>query len=96
MISPDSVVVVSEDLTTADLGGEAIVLDVKSGNYFGLNEVGAFILETIRQPQPVRVVVERMLEIYDATPEQILEDVLAFLNQLKSHGLVEVTNEHLA
>ncbi|RMF60886.1 MAG: PqqD family protein, partial [Bacteroidetes bacterium] len=41
-------VTVSDDLTTADLGGEAIVLDVKSGNYFGLNEVGAFILECIR------------------------------------------------
>ncbi len=89
-------VTVSDDLTTADLGGEAIVLDVKSGNYFGLNEVGAFILECIRQPVSVREVIDRMLEEYDATREQITQDVVQFLQQLQEQGLIRVTDERLA
>lgn len=89
-------VTVSDDLTTADLGGEAIVLDVKSGNYFGLNEVGAFILECIRQPVSVREVIDRMLKEYDATREQITQDVVQFLQQLQEQGLIRVTDERLA
>ncbi len=92
VITEKSIVVMADNLTAAELGGEAILLDVKSGNYFGLNEVGVFILELIKQPRPVGYVVEKMLEEYDATPEQITTDVLAFLNQLREQGLIQETN----
>ncbi len=85
-------VVMADNLTAAELGGEAILLDVKSGNYFGLNEVGVFILELIKQPRSVSYVVEKMLEEYDATKEQVTADALAFLNQLREQGLIRETN----
>ncbi len=92
VITEESIVVMADNLTAAELGGEAILLDVKSGNYFGLNEVGVFILELLKNPRSVKYVVGKMLEEYDATSEQITADVLAFLNQLREQGLIRETN----
>ncbi|MFK7848124.1 MAG: PqqD family protein, partial [Rhodothermales bacterium] len=35
----------------ADLEGEAVLLNIQSGRYFGLNEVGTSIWSLIKEPQ---------------------------------------------
>ncbi len=94
VLNTDSVVVVSDDLTTAELGGEAILLDVKSGNYFGLNEVGTFIVDLVRQPTSVASIVDIMLREFAVDPEDLQRDVMNFLSQLYDQGLVVIRNSN--
>jgi len=89
VITDNSIVVVSDDLTTAELGGEAILLDVKSGNYFGLNEVGAYILELSKEPRSVASIIDNMLQEFDVEAERLTSDVQAFLVQLHRQGLIK-------
>jgi len=52
-ILPESIVVVSKDQISCDLAGEAAILELKSGTYFGLDEIGATVWNVIVQPRRV-------------------------------------------
>ena len=81
MTIPDSVVF-------RELDGEAVLLDLQSGQYFGLNAVGTRIwqlLAELRRPQPV---LEAMLEEFDVPAAELEADLLQLLGQLAEHGLI--------
>lgn len=82
---------VAPGLASADLGGEAVVLDPKAGQYFGLNEVAARIFELVQKPKTFVDVEEALLREYDVDREQLRRDIGAFVDALVARGLVEVT-----
>ena len=82
MIRENSVIAVEENLTVAELEGEAVVLDLSSGRYYGLNKVGARVLELAKQPTPVGEILEALRQQYDVEAEQLKRDVLAFLQTM--------------
>ena len=53
MITTDSIVVASPDQVSSDLAGEIVMLNLASGTYYGLDEVGARIWNLVQQPTPV-------------------------------------------
>ncbi|MGH2415258.1 MAG: PqqD family peptide modification chaperone, partial [Microcystaceae cyanobacterium] len=52
-ISESSIVVAGVEQISSDLGGEAVILNLKSGVYHGLNQVGAKIWNIIQHPTMV-------------------------------------------
>lgn len=92
-ISTDSVVVAVSEQMTADLSGEAIILHLKTNNYYGLNAVGAGIWELVQSPVSVSEIRDRMLAMYNVLPGQCEQDLLALLGELASLGLIRVSNE---
>ena len=56
---------------------------------FSVNEVGAAIWEELDGARPLGDVLVRLLERFDATPEELAEDVFEFVEQLEAAGLVE-------
>ena len=93
MIKEDSIVVAAEGLATADLGGEAVIFDAESGVYYGLNEVGASVLELVEQPRSVRDVIEALLQEYEVTADRLRRDVLALLEKMEEQGVIRVNND---
>lgn len=89
-ITLDSVVVASDGISVADLDGEAVVLDVNSGHYFGLNEVGARVLKLSERPVSVEQIIKAILEDYDVGVDTLTADVIGFLREMEEAGLVEV------
>lgn len=83
-------VVVSNRLAVADLGDEAVVLDPSSGNYFGLNEVAARILELAHEPTTVGEIVDRLLGEYNVSRDRLTADVAAFVDDLGRRGFLDV------
>lgn len=53
-----------------------------------LNPVGAYIWQLLPQVDSPGEIVERILEEYDAEPEEVAQDVEAFLEQLRSLGIL--------
>lgn len=60
-LSPQSIVVASQTQMSSDLQDESVILDVKSGNDDGLNDVGASIWAMIQDPTPVAVIQSAIL-----------------------------------
>jgi hypothetical protein len=92
MIHVDSIVSVAKNQVTADVGGELVILNVDSGEYFGLDGVGARIWALIDEA-PRRVLEVRdklLLEYDDVEPERCTEDLLALLQDLHAAALIAV------
>ena len=88
--SPASIVVAIRDQVSADLAGEAAILNLKSGVYYGLNAVGARIWSLIQEPKSVEDIRDAILNEYDVDPERCESDLLQLLQQLAAEGLIEV------
>jgi hypothetical protein len=78
---PDSVVV-------QKVADEMVVLDLESGRYFGLNPTGARMFELLKTCGEPDTVVRLLLEEYDASVEQLDQDLADLVRQLEEHGLV--------
>jgi hypothetical protein len=96
MVEVNSSVVAAKEQVSSDLAGEAVILDFKSGVYYGLNEVGASIWNLIQEPKTVNEIRDAILEEYEVEPEQCDRDLKAILQQLADEGLIEVRNETAA
>ena len=85
-----SIVVAAKDQVSCDLAGEAAILNIKNGVYYGLDPVGARIWRLIQQPRSVDEVRETLVDEYEVEPERCAQDLVALLEQLLAEGLIEV------
>ena len=92
-ISGSSIVVATKDQVSCDLAGEAAILDITSGIYYGLNAVGARIWNLIQTPKTVDEVCQTIVQEYDVEAERCTPDILALLAELVAKGLVAVRHE---
>lgn len=96
MISRDSIIVAAKEQSSSDLEGETIILNLKSGVYYGLKAVGAGIWNLLQEPRTVSEIRDAILVKYQVEPEQCEGDLLNLLRELESEGLVEVKHEAVA
>jgi hypothetical protein len=73
-----------------DMGEEVVILDLKSGTYYGLDDLGARIWNLIEQPASLVTIREAIMSEYEVDAETCDRDILAFLNRMQVAGLVEV------
>lgn len=95
-ISLESVVVAVPDQVSSDVGGEAVVLGLDRGVYYGLNAVAARIWQLIQEPRRLSDVAAVILEEYEIDRARCERDLLALVHQLIAEGLVEVVNGETA
>ena len=96
MITQQSVIVIAPDRLASELAGEMVVLDLKSGAYYGLNEVGTDIWKAIEEPKSVSDIIEIIVAKYDVEREQCELDTIALLQELEATGLIEVKDAAVA
>jgi hypothetical protein len=89
-ISKDSTVMVMDNVVSCDLDGEAAILNMDDGVYYGLDPIGAKIWNFIQKPILIDDVVELILNEYDVEPEHCREDILELIVELMNNGLVEI------
>ncbi|NEP08857.1 MAG: PqqD family protein [Symploca sp. SIO1A3] len=95
-ISKSSIVVVTKEQVSSELNGEAVILDMKSGTYYGLNSIGASIWNLLQQPKSVAEIRDSLLAEYEVEPEQCDRELLALLQDLGTKGLIEIKDETVA
>ncbi len=93
-LSMDTVVQQTPNQVSAAMGECTAVLNMDSGQYFGLNESSAEIWELIDAPKRVSEVCASLKELFQVSDEQCQSEVLAHLTSLVEDGLVEVVDEH--
>ena len=86
-VSLDSSVEISADAIFREMEGEAVILNLESGTYFGLDPVGTRIWQLIEEHGSLRAVFEQMRQEFDVASEQLERDLLRLVTQLAEKGL---------
>lgn len=85
-------VAVKEHLSCS-LQGEAVVLSLKNGKYYGFNAVSATIWETLQSSVTIHQIKTAVMREYDVDPDLCNQDILSFLNKMTKEGLIEILDE---
>jgi hypothetical protein len=80
--------VLSDRVVAAEVDDEAVLLDVRSGQYYGLDEVGSRIWTLLTESHDLDAIVCRLADEYDAAPAVLRSDVSAFVDALVTRGLI--------
>jgi hypothetical protein len=91
-ISDSATVVAAGDLLASKFGDELVILDLRDGVYYGLEDAGAQIWSLLQKPVSVAEIREALVAAYDVEPARCEQDVRALLAELETRGLVIVTN----
>ena len=85
-----AIVTPSPDVLVQELDGEAVVLNLNSERYFGLDDVGTRIWQQLREHGRLERVCEEMQKEYDVDESTLLADVLRLVEELIDAGIVTV------
>ena len=96
MITKEVHISASTGIESANLDGEAVILDVNSGLYYGLSTVGARIMDFLKETVQVRKIIDSLETEYDVEKERLESDILNFLNEMEDRGLVQVQDGEVA
>lgn len=66
----------------------AVLLDLESGVYFGLDEVGTRVWTLLAEHKTTDAVCEAMLAEFDVEPDVLADDVRRLVGELQQHGLL--------
>ena len=83
-------VVVRPDVLVRELRGEAVLLNLASESYFGLDDVGAGMWRALTTAPTIEGALDSLLAEYDVTREQLARDLEVFVGKLSAAGLVDL------
>lgn len=89
-ITLDTLVAQAEDVISAQVGDEVVMLRLESSAYYDTDDIGAEIWQRIATPITVRELCDRLMSLYDVPAGQCHADVLAFLRQAFNEGTIQI------
>jgi len=84
-------VIPKEGVMFQQLQEEAVLLNLDSGLYFGLDPIGTRIWILLSERQPLPQIVSALMAEYEVDDEQCKADLLKLLADLEEQELVAVT-----
>lgn len=76
------------DVIYRDIGGEAVLLNLKTGKYYGLNAVGLRIWQLVLENGDLEEVARVMLDEFDVSFDQLQFDINRLVSSLEENGLL--------
>lgn len=83
----------SKNFLCSKLGAELVMMDLKTGDYLGLNEVSSDIWDLLRQPTTAEAIISSLLQQYDVSREDCEQQTLECLNKMIEQGLISVSSQ---
>ncbi len=91
-VSRESIVAADLSIVSCELSGGAALLNLSSGVYYGLNEIGARVWAMVATPQSVGDICLAIEGQYDVAPERCYLDLVTILRQMADAGLVKISD----
>ena len=88
-IQSDQVFKTSRDVLFQEVGGETVLLDLASEQYFGLDEVGTRIWQLLNEGLGQGAMVDVLLDEYEVERARLETDVRELIGSLLEAGLIE-------
>ena len=86
----DRTIRISDDTVFRELAGEAILLQLEAGMYFGLDPVGTRLWQLMAASGKLRDVFETARQEFDVDPVTLERDLLALAAQLADKKLISI------
>ena len=80
--------VVHPSVVFRELDGEAVLLHLDTGVYFGLDPIGTRVWTLLLEHGSPAAVCERMLDEFEVSSDVLQSDVLRLFDELRDKGLV--------
>jgi len=75
-------------------GENSVILDLEVGTYYGLNQTGTWIWESLQEgPRTVGQITEALCREYDVESDRVVHDLSSLLREMAAQGLVAINNE---
>ncbi len=81
---------VPDEVLVSELGGESVILNLKSESYFGLDEIGARMWAVVTSADSIQAGYDALKDEYDVDPEQLRFDLTVLIEKLVAEGLLQV------
>jgi hypothetical protein len=85
---PDATIVRTSETLATEVDGEIVLISIRDGRYFGLDQVGSEIWRRLEAPKRVDALCAELKDHFDGDPETIERETLAFLDTLSGSNLV--------
>ncbi|MGH9971335.1 MAG: PqqD family protein [Pyrinomonadaceae bacterium] len=92
-LNDSSTIVARRDLLCCDLSEGAVILDMQSGVYYGLDDVGTFVWGLIQEPKVLSDITAAVLEEYSVEPERCALDLKDLFSEMAQRNLINIQNE---
>lgn len=92
-LSPNLRVRSAPDTMVQELAGEAVLLNLASERYFGLDAVGTRMWQALTTADNVQAAHDVLLSEYDVASDVLRQDLLDLVQQLVEHGLVSLSEQ---
>jgi hypothetical protein len=95
-LTPISVVHRTGGLMSTPLGQDIVILNPATDNYVGLDEIGRRVWDLLATPGEVKDLCLQVTREYQGDAQEITADLMIFLNELASDGLIDVAGPAVA
>jgi len=66
-------------------------MNIQTGKYYGLDEIGTRIWELMKEEIEVKKIINELRKEFDVSEQQCKKDVLTLLGDLEKNQLIEVS-----
>jgi hypothetical protein len=94
--SPDSLLQRNNDIMTAEMGEELVMLHLDRSSYFGMDEIGREIWAQLQNSISLADLCAALQKEFDVDAETCLQDTEHFLRRLARNDLLTVDGKTLA
>ena len=85
-----AIVIPSPEVLVQELDGEAVLLNLESERYFGLDDVGTRVWQHLLEHRRLERVCEEMQKEFDVDESRLRSDILQLVEELIDAGIVTV------
>ncbi len=86
-------VVISADVLAQEVSGEMVLLDLKSEQYLGLNEVGTRVWQLLQESDDLRNIFNILLEEYEVEEGLLESDLNKLIAEMQEAGIVTMAKK---
>jgi len=79
----------------SDMNGEKVMMSIQNGKYYNLGEVGGKIWGLLDIPRTAEQIATKLIEQYEVTLSECVDQVDRFLQSLAKEQLVQVSSRVL-
>ena len=89
-INPEKSIQRKDTTLFSEIDHEIVLMSIENSEYYGLNQIGSHIWQLIEKPLSFNELISILMNEYDVTREQCMEDTLSFLETLAEKSLILV------
>lgn len=90
MIERSSTVQRNNEVFANEIDGEVVMMNIQTGKYYGLDDVGTRIWEMMKEEIQVQQIIRQLLKEYNVSEQECAQDVMQLLSDLEQNQLIRV------